>query len=371
MENYKRNIMKKRVLQANLNNQGGAFSVAYEAQKELQEEYVFDYFFPDKFIKNEIYEHLISMGSRCIGEIKSKNRLLKQYIVYKEFYKCLCKNNYDIVHIHSDTAWKISVYYLAAKKANTKRIVVHSHSSGINGHYRCLNYILHILAKPIIKNAKYKCACSDVAAQWMFDNTEKVTIIRNGVDIEKYKFNTVSRTQIRKKMKIDDKIVIGSVSDFSYQKNPEFIFQLIKEFYNNDKYLFLFVGNRPERCKLKKLVEKEKKIKNVIFAGAVTNVQDYLSAMDIFILPSRFEGLPMCALEAQVNGVYTIISDKVSEETKCSQHFSRLKLCVSAWKNEIENIDLKYDRNIMSDYVKEKASSSNMANEFKRIYTEE
>lgn len=245
---------RKRVLQANLNNQGGAFSVAYEAQKELQDGYIFDYFFPDRFVKNSVYEHLLSMGSKCVGEIKSSNRFLKQVTVYKNFYKYLCENNYDIVHIHSDTAWKISVYYLAAKKAHIKKIVVHSHSSGINGHHHKINYL----------------------------------------------------------------------------------------------------------------------IKNVLFAGAVTNVQDYLSAMDVFILPSRFEGLPMCALEAQVNGLYTIISDKVSEETKCSKHFGRLPLDAKVWEDKIKAIDFGYDRTDRGLFLDEdKASSSNMADEFKRIYSED
>ena len=73
---------RKRILQANLNNQGGAFSVAYEAQKELQNDYIFDYYFPDDFVKNDVYEHLISMGSKCVGKLECKSRFLKQYEIY-------------------------------------------------------------------------------------------------------------------------------------------------------------------------------------------------------------------------------------------------------------------------------------------------
>lgn len=361
---------KKRILQANLNNQGGAFSVAYEAQKELQDEYIFDYFFPDDFVENDVYDHLLSMESRCVGKLNCKNRFLKQYEIYKSFYRYLCENNYDTVHIHSDTAWKISVYYLAAKRADIPRIVVHSHSSGINGHYKTINYLLHLIAKPIIKSAKYKCACSKIAAQWMFDTTDNVSIIRNGVDINKFKFNLAARESIRKKLKIDGKIVIGSVSDFSPQKNPEFILNLVKSFQNDNQYVFLFVGNRESGCDLKKLVDNDICVNNVIFAGAVTNVPDYLSAMDIFILPSKFEGLPMCALEAQVNGLYTIVSDKVTDETKCSKYFNRLCLDISTWKKEIQNIDIASNRTDMNSFLDlEKASSTNMADEFKKVYT--
>lgn len=361
---------KKRILQANLNNQGGAFSVAYEAQKELQDEYIFDYFFPDDFVENDVYDHLLSMESRCVGKLNCKNRFLKQYEIYKSFYRYLCENNYDTVHIHSDTAWKISVYYLAAKRADIPRIVVHSHSSGISGHYKTINYLLHLIAKPIIKSAKYKCACSKIAAQWMFDTTDNVSIIRNGVDINKFKFNLAARESIRKKLKIDGKIVIGSVSDFSPQKNPEFILDLVKSFQNDNQYVFLFVGNRESGCDLKKLVDNDICVNNVIFAGAVTNVPDYLSAMDIFILPSKFEGLPMCALEAQVNGLYTIVSDKVTDETKCSKYFNRLCLDISTWKKEIQNIDIASNRTDMNSFLDlEKASSTNMADEFKKVYT--
>lgn len=361
---------RKRVLQANLKNAGGAFSVAYEAQKQLQGEYIFDYFSPDGFVENEVCNHLISMGSRCVGKLNSSNRFLKQYNVYKSFYKYICENDYDIVHIHADTAWKISVYYLAARKAGIDKVIVHSHSSGINGHYKIINYILHIITKPIVKSAKYKCACSKVAAEWMFNTTENVSIIRNGVDIKKFKFDQSARDDIRGKFGLHGKIVIGSVSDFSTPKNPEFIYDLVKEFNSNRDYVFLFVGNRPDHCKLKDMIDRKKDIKNVVFTGIVTNVQDFLSAMDIFILPSRFEGLPMCALEAQVSGLYTIISDKVSEETRCSKYFARLELQIKKWKNCIVQIDIKNERKNIAAFLDEKkASSANMAEQFKKLYT--
>ena len=85
---------RKRIMQANLNNQGGAFSVAYEVQQQLQKEYIFDYFSSDKFVENDIYKHLLSMGSRCVGGVECKSRFLKQYEVYKAFKEYLKNNRY-------------------------------------------------------------------------------------------------------------------------------------------------------------------------------------------------------------------------------------------------------------------------------------
>lgn len=359
--------MAERILQANLNNQGGAFSVAYEAQKKLVGEYIFDYYSPNKFIKNAVYDDLVSMGSRCIGTLEGGNRFKKQLILYKNLVSYLKKENYQFIHIHSDTSWKAAVYVLAARKAGVKNIVVHSHSSGINGHYRKINYLLHLICKSIVKKANYKCACSDVAAQWMFNTKEGVKIIRNGVDTEKFKFNSDARREIRERYKLGERFVIGSVSDFSYPKNPEFILNLIKSFANNEKYIFLLVGNRKDS----ELTDAAKKmgLKNVIFAGTVTNVQDYLSAMDIFILPSRFEGLPMCAVEAEVNGLLTIISDKVTDETKCSTHYLRLPLSISDWKRHIESADLNYDRNDRDTFLQlTKSDSNSTAEGFRSVY---
>ena len=362
---------RKRIVQANLKNAGGGFSVAYEAQKQIQKEYIFDYYCPDKFVDNDIYQHLMSMGSKCVGEVNCGNRWLKQYYVYKKFYHYLIDNTYDTVHIHADTAWKSSIYFLAAKKARIKKIIVHSHSSGINGHYRVVNNFMHFLTKPIIKNADVKCACSNVAAKWMFGTVSNVNIIHNGVDIEKFKFNLNSREKIRKKYELGQKRVIGHISDFSYPKNPEFIRDIIRVFKNNPNYVFLMVGNS-EKSLLKKYIDADETIKNVIFTGSVTNPQDYLCAMDIFILPSRFEGLPMCALEAQVSGLFTIVSNNVTEETECSSYFGRLPLNLDAWIEMIEKIDLNYAREDLNQYLDiEKASSSNMAEQFRKIYSME
>ncbi len=364
---------RKRILHANINNQGGAFSLIYQAQIELQDRFVFDYFSSNEFIDNEVYKKLQKMGSKCTGGINSRNRFFRQYKIYQTFRAYLMENLYDFVHIHADTAWKISIYYLAAKKAGIKNIIVHSHSSGINGHFRLINYILHVLMRPCVKKAKYKCACSKMAARWMYQTEKNVNLIQNGVDVDKYKFDLSNRINIRNNYKIkDDQIVIGTVSDFSYPKNPEYIYRIITQLGASMDYVFFLVGDGPGKNKLEEKIYKSGLQDKTIFIGMVTNVEAYLSAMDIFILPSRFEGLPICALEAQVSGLYTIISDKVTPETKFSKYFESIEFDIDKWINQIKKVKLGYDRSNQKDYlISERMKITETANQLELLYNQE
>ena len=188
---------RKKILQVNISNQGGAFSLIYQAQTELQDKFVFDYFSSNEFLHNEVYQDLLAMGSKCIGGVKCRSRFFKQYKIYKTLNTYLKNESYDFVHIHADTSWKLAVFFLAARNAGIDNIIVHSHSSGVAGHFRVINYLLHVLMRPVIKKAKYKCACSKVAARWMYSTEKDVLYIQNGVDIQKYKYNTYRRKEIR------------------------------------------------------------------------------------------------------------------------------------------------------------------------------
>lgn len=342
---------RKKILHANLNNQGGAFSLIYQAQIELQDKYVFDYFSANEYVNNEIYENLLEMGSKCVGGINCGSRLLKQYKIYKALKEYLLKNQYDYVHIHADTAWKMSIYFFACKSAKVKNIVVHSHSSGVAGHFRIINYLLHLVMRPIVKSAKYKCACSKVAADWMYKTEEGVLFIQNGVDVNKYKFNSNDRKRIRKQYGVEDEqVIIGTVGDFSYPKNPNFIKRIITKL-DGEQYRFLLVGDGAGKQKLEREIIQGNCQDKVIFTGAIPSTEAYLSAMDVFILPSRFEGLPICALESQINGVYTIVSENVTPETKCSKYFERIELNVQKWVEYIRGLELSYDRDRQETYL--------------------
>lgn len=364
--------MINHILQVNLKNKGGAFSIIYETGKVIYPEYVFDYFSDEPFIHDDVYQYLLTHDSKVFDKKIKGNRIFKQIKLVTTFYKVVKDGSYKVVHINSDTAWKACLYLFAANKANIYITIVHSHSSGINGHFRLFNYFLHRTMRFYIAHkCSYKCACSTKAAEWMFGNAEGVTIVHNGVDINKYHYNEGIKKELVERLNIKkDCIIIGTVGDYSFAKNPEFLYQIIHELKNNTKFIFVLIGQGKGK---KVILEKARRegIENIVDIGQVTNVENYLSLIDIFILPSRFEGVPMSALEAQACGCYTLVSNNVTPETLCSKHYESIKLEVGTWIDKIYHINLNYDRNNIHEYLdQEKISIDKAGNQLMTLYKE-
>lgn len=304
--------MKKRVLQVNLDGTGGAFSLIYEIQKQLKKDYVFDYYWMGKFVKTPKLKELNSLGSKIYEGNLRRNKILGHILLPFCFYKFLKKHPYSIVHINADLAYKELLYALPAKKAGVKKIIIHSHSSGVNGSHKLIKLYLHKLCKPFLKkNGDVFLTCSKLASKWMFNDNEKAITLNNGVDLQQFQYKLNIRNKIRDKLNINN-ILIGTVGNLSYQKNPEFLVRLIKQL--DKKYKLIFVGDGPNRKKIEKYAKQEGVFDRCIFYGNSNNVAYLLNAMDIFIMPSRFEGLPVSAVEAQATGLPCCFSKKITRE---------------------------------------------------------
>lgn len=333
-----------RILQVNLEDQGGAFSLVYQIQKVLKDKVTFDYYSMDSFRNKEIINSIYQMGGNVIEANLRKNRLFGHMKLPICFYHFLKNNEYDVLHIHADTAWKLLIYAIPAKVVGIKRIIIHAHSSDVNGNYRAVKIFCHKIAKLVLpKFADVYCTCSDLASQWMYLKRiqKRVVFIKNGIDTEKFRFDGQARNTIRKRLNISDDIcVIGMVGNLSYQKNPEYALQIFKNLYKRNKQIILmFVGDGSDRTTIEAQVKNEKYYNNIIFYGYTTEVNKILNAFDVFILPSRFEGLPVCAIEAQTNGLPCILSDVISRQSKLSDNCSFMKITEdpSNWAERISN----------------------------------
>lgn len=233
---------------------------------------------------------------------------------------------------------------LLGKLFGIKRRVVHSHNAGNEVKSSLFRRVLYGLNRMIWNVAATDYfACSDDAGRWMFPG-EKYTLIKNAIDVKRFRFNSNIRENIRDKLGVQNDFVIGHIGRFTYQKNHIFMLEMLKELIKiRPEIRLLLVGNYEcnrgiSEAFFRKLREYNLE-KYVILTGPQINVKDYYSAMDCFILPSLFEGLPIVGIEAQANGVPCIFSDTITKELSIGANVRFLPLNdAKLWAEELNHI---------------------------------
>ena len=275
--------------------------------------------------------------------VVSRNRRpIKQL---REMIKIIKEGNYDISYFNiSETFDCIGI--IAAKFCKVKKRIVHSHSSGEDGKNVAivkLKVVLNKMCKIIIKSCcNVYLTCSTNAAKWLYTkgivNNKNYTIIYNAVDDEKFKFNSYKKEEIRKKLEIStDKFVIGHVGRFCMQKNHKFILDILKDVFEKKKNAIgILIGNGEKLEEIKEYAKKLKIFDRILFLENISNIQDYMSAFDIFILPSKYEGLPIVGIEAQFSGLPCLFSNKISDEVLIGKNSKLIDISnCNLWTEEI------------------------------------
>ncbi len=337
-----------KVLEVNVDDlhSGGVFSFVKNLITCKQADIDMDIAAIEKFQNKVNVDFLEADGCKVYYVGYEGSKWKKQLICYKNLKKLLGDGDYTVVHIHADTANKLLVSGLAAKKAGINQIILHSHSSGIDGNHRGLKNLIHKICKIFLKDIGTKfVACSDVAAKWMFSDVKELTIINNGIDLEKFRFNPEDRTVMRQKMGITDEILIGHVGRFAYQKNHEYILQIIRALVDGgNKIKLLLIGEGPRENEIRELAKKLHIQNQIIFYGISDEVNKMLQAMDVFILPSHFEGLPIVGVEAQAAGLPVIYSNKITAEAKLRENVEYIPIneeSIALWVAEILSLSEK------------------------------
>lgn len=229
--------------------------------------------------------------------------------VVSRFRKFLKAHQYDIVHIHADTTVETAMLAAVSNRSGSK-VIVHAHIAGVSDNR--WHDAARILAGPCMR--KYVdtfCACSLEAAHWMYDArcAREAIIVTNGIDISRFKYNPDVRERMRRELGVEAKRVIGHVGRFEARKNQKFLASVFGDVFAHDQsFHLLLVGDGDERQDVEDMVRDMGLTEHVTFTGGVNNVQDYLQAMDLFVFPSLFEGVPYAVLEAQAAGLPVIAS---------------------------------------------------------------
>lgn len=270
----------------------------------------------------------------------------------------LREHHYDVIHIHSGSNSMLAMLARLAHEAGIPSVIVHSHCTGRKGwkHLAAKTATAHTLKK----YPTAYCACSREAGVWRFPAgicRDKLTVINNGIDVDKFRYDETARKEMRDKLDISDStVLVGCVGRLTYQKNQSFLLDVMSEVRRRceqgaadipetssgtgcPEYRLILIGDGEDH---EALTEKAVRLgisDDIIFTGSVENVQDYLQAIDVAVMPSRYEGLAIAVIEAQAAGLEIIASDKIPESAAVTGGVSFLP---SDSKDEWVNAVMKY-----------------------------
>ena len=286
--------------------------------------------------KKDLYEQVEQMGGRIF--------VCPKYTGKNHFAYCRWWNDFFAEHpeyhvIHGHVRSTASIYLKIAKKYGLVTIA-HSHSTSNGSGISAI--VKNIMQLPIRHTADYLFACSDKAGKWLYG--EKATkqpnyrMIPNGVDLKRFAFHEEKRRQMRNQLKItEDTFVVGHIGRITVPKNHQFLVELFAAYHKeNPKSRLLLVGDGElfeavqQQCTQLGIREA------VIMVGSKTNTEDYYQAMDLFVFPSLWEGLPVSVVEAQANGLICLLSDVITRDVDLTDQVKYLSLNEkSRWINEI------------------------------------
>lgn len=261
--------------------------------------------------------------------IAGRNRNPVKYIL--SLANIIKKNRYDIVYVHGNSA-TMAVELFAAVLGGCKVRVAHSHNT------QCDHQKINRLLMPVFSRLYTDCcACSVEAGQFLFGR-KKCYIVNNGLYLPKYMFDQEVRDSIREKYNLDDKTVIGHIGRFAYQKNQEFLVDILKAAVEKgNNAALLLVGEGELVDEVKQRVREENLEARTVFYGTTDCVNEVVQAMDCFVFPSRFEGLGIAALEAQASGLACVASMQVPRKMKIDERTTFLSLDekIDTWVNTV------------------------------------
>lgn len=275
---------------------------------------------------------ILNLGGK-IYRLPRLNPFNKKYLnELNQFFKD--HPEYRIVHSHLDCMAGIPLKY--AKRNGVPIRIAHAHSSNQT---KDKKYLLKLMFKRNIKkNATDLFACAQDAGLWMF-GCDQFHVMNNAIDTKAYVVNKQTEIEVRRELEIpEDTFVVGHVGRFAPPKNHKFIVRVFAEVLKEKQNAFLLlVGDGDLRGETEALTVELGIQDNVIFAGMRSDVNRMLQAMDVFLFPSVYEGLPVSIIEAQAAGLPCLISDKVPIECRKTDLVGQLSLndSLSAWKDAV------------------------------------
>lgn len=260
------------------------------------------------------YEKEIEKLGGKIYRITARSKNGKKYYSDMNIFFKEHSSEYETIWLNTCSLANID-YLKYAKKFGIKKRIIHAHNSQNMDSY--LRGILHKINKLIIgKYATDFWSCSEESSRWFYTKkireSNKYLIVKNAIDLNKFKFNIEIREKYRNELGLQDKVVFGNVGRFHFQKNQLFLIRVFEKISQKiDNAVLVLVGDGEDRNKIETLINELNIPDKVILLGFRDDVEKIMQAMDAFIFPSVFEGLGIVAIEAQVEGLPVFASNSV------------------------------------------------------------
>jgi Glycosyltransferase len=323
-------------------NRGGAETIVMNFYRNIDRTKIqFDFILHSKR-KGAYDEEIRELGGRIFYVPRySLKSALNYMTVWNRFFRE--HPEYRVIHGHIRSTASI---YLAIAKKYKLATIAHSHNtesgSGLNA------FVKDTLQRPLKSNwVDYLFACSESSGEWLFGskNMPRVSILKNAIDANRFAYNEIIRIKTRKELGLDQNSIIGHVGRFDEQKNHKFLIDIFNVIHKqNRNAVLLLVGAGHLEPQIKDKVKKLGLESNVRFMGVRSDIPELLQAMDIFVFPSHYEGLPVAIIEAQAAGLMCVLSDAITTEVKITDLVTFISLSESAeqWAEKI----LAYQENV-------------------------
>lgn len=349
----KNNQPKRLLCIVNTINVGGAETFLMKIYRALDKtKYQMDFYCMS--LEKGYYEKEIKdLGGKVYYAVPKSKNWIKSFFTLKNVVK---ENKYECVMRVSQHSLA-AVDLIAAKMGGAKTLVQRSSNSNTASKVgRLLHDVFKWLPMTI---PNIKIAPSTEAAEHTFGKNciskEDAFIVRNAIPLEKFLFNQDKRYEVQKEFKIEGKFVVGHVGRFDTQKNHNYLIDVFSEIvkrHNNS--VLLLTGKGPLENDIRKKIEALNLTDKVLFTGVRSDVPDIMMAMDVFIFPSFYEGMPNTVIEAQGTGLPCLISDTITRESDITGNVKYLSINDSAkgWAERAVYYLEGYERgNVQKEFV--------------------
>ena len=350
-----------RILQLGMtNNPGGVENFVINIYRNIDRNKIqFDFLLDHNAPKIAYEDEILSLGGK----------IYRQYYRRKEFFKkgrksikYFFKMHPEIkgVHMHANTLNPMFKVLQVAEKMKIPVRILHSHNSNYMKKLKIKDKIYEIYeSKKLKKTVTKLIACSEEAGKWMFKKN-KFIVVKNGINVKDFEFDENERKALRKKLSIENKLVIGHIGRMNYQKNPIFILEIFNEIHkmNNDAEL-LYIGDGELKGEIEKFMKDKNLESSVILMGKCEKVSEYYNVMDAFLFPS--------------NGIKCYTSNRVPKETNIVGNVSYIELNKSSkeWADFIfNNKNERTNKNITDKFILSGYDIKSTVLDIEKIYLE-